>query len=76
VGRTLHEEMLRVRLARARELLAETDVPIAVVAEKSGFRHQEYLGVIFRQRLATTPARFRREHRHPRGQGSAAAEPA
>ena len=70
VGRTLHEEMLRVRLARARELLAETDVPIAVVAEKSGFRHQEYLGVVFRQRLATTPARFRRENRRPRGQGS------
>jgi LacI family transcriptional regulator len=67
VGRTLHEEMLRVRLARARELLAETDLPIAAVAERSGFHHQEYLGVVFRQRFSTTPARFRREHRRPRG---------
>jgi LacI family transcriptional regulator len=71
VGRTLHEEMLRVRLARARELLAETDLPIATVAEKSGFHHQEYLGVVFRQRVGTTPAKFRREHRHPRGRGGA-----
>jgi LacI family transcriptional regulator len=63
VGRTLHEEMLRVRLARAKELLAETDLPIAVVAEKAGFKHQEYLGAVFRQRLDTTPARFRQTHR-------------
>lgn len=62
-GRTLHDEMLRVRLARARELITETDLPIAVVAERAGFRHQEYLGVVFRQKLGTTPARFRQAHR-------------
>ncbi len=62
-GRTLHDEMLRMRLARARELIAETDLPIATVAERAGFRHQEYLGVIFRQKLGTTPARFRQSHR-------------
>jgi LacI family transcriptional regulator len=67
VGRTLHEEMLRVRLARAKELLSETDLPIATVAEKSGFRHQEYLGAVFRQRLDTTPARFRQAHRRSDG---------
>jgi LacI family transcriptional regulator len=75
VGRTLHEEILRVRLARARDLLAETDLPIAVVAERAGFHHQEYLGVVFRQRLATTPARFRRDNRRWRGDGAAGTEP-
>jgi LacI family transcriptional regulator len=67
VGRTLHAEMLRVRLARARELLAETDLPIAVVADKAGFRHQEYLGAVFRQRVGTTPAQFRQTHRRRGG---------
>ncbi len=62
-GRTLHDEMLRVRLERARELLAESDLPIAKVAEKAGFRHQEYLGVVFRIQEGTTPARFRQAHR-------------
>jgi LacI family transcriptional regulator len=62
-GRTLHDEMLRVRIARARELIVETDLPIAAIAEKAGFRHQEYLGVVFRQKLGTTPAKFRQSHR-------------
>jgi LacI family transcriptional regulator len=63
VGRTLHEEMLRMRLARARELLSESDLPIAIIAEKSGFRHQEYMGAVFRQHLDQTPAQYRAGHR-------------
>ncbi len=62
VGRTLHEEILRVRLNRAKELLTESDVPIGAVAERAGFKHQEYLGVVFRQHVGQTPARFRRDH--------------
>ncbi|MDB5294711.1 MAG: transcriptional regulator, partial [Phycisphaerales bacterium] len=61
VGHTLHEEVTRVRLARAQELLAGTDLPIAAVAAKAGFTHQEYLGAVFRRRLGVTPARYRRD---------------
>jgi LacI family transcriptional regulator len=60
LGRTVHDEIVRVRLGRARELLAETDLPIATVAERCGFGHQEYLGVVFRARLGQTPASYRR----------------
>jgi LacI family transcriptional regulator len=63
VGRTIHEEALRIRLDRARELLSHTDLPIALVAEKAGFTHQEYLGSVFRSRLGQTPAQFRRASR-------------
>jgi LacI family transcriptional regulator len=66
VGRTLHDEMLRVRLNRAKELLSETELPIALVAEKAGFRHQEYLGAVFRQRLNVTPAQYRQQNGRPR----------
>jgi LacI family transcriptional regulator len=62
-GRTLHDEMLRVRLARAKELLTETDLPIATIAERVGFKHQEYMGAVFRQKLSTTPAQYRRSHK-------------
>ncbi len=60
LGRTIHDEILRVRLDTAKSMLADTDLPISVVAERCGFRHQEYLGAVFRHRLSTTPARFRR----------------
>jgi LacI family transcriptional regulator len=59
-GRTLHDEILRVRLSRARELLSETDLPIATIAERLGFKHQEYMGDVFRKRLGVTPAHYRK----------------
>lgn len=59
-GRTLHDEILRVRLGRAKELLSETDLSIATIAERLGFRHQEYMGDVFRKRLGVTPAHYRK----------------
>jgi LacI family transcriptional regulator len=63
VGRTVHAEIQRVRLERARQLLAETDLSIPKVAEATGYGSASYLGQIFRQVLGTTPARFRRHVR-------------
>jgi len=66
--RTIHDEIVSARLARAQELLRETDLPLLTIAEKSGFRHQEYMGAVFKQRLQTTPARYRldsRQDEHP-----------
>lgn len=62
LGKTVHDEILNVRLKQACHLLAETDFPIADVAERTGFNHQEYMGVIFRERLKETPAQYRRRH--------------
>ena len=63
VGRTVHAEIQRVRLERAKQLLAETDLPIPKVAEATGYGSASYLGQVFRQALGTTPARFRRQVR-------------
>ena len=60
LGRSVHDEILRLRLARARELLQETDLPLAEVAERAGFHHQEYMGAVFRRRLQITPGSLRR----------------
>jgi LacI family transcriptional regulator len=62
-GRTLHDEILRVRLGRAKELLSETDLPIATIAERLGFKHQEYMGDVFRKRLGVTPAHYRKSRK-------------
>ena len=73
LGRSPKDEILRVRLNRAKELLAETDHSLAVVAEKVGFEHTEYLSVIFKKRIGQTPGQYRNQSRiaerqeHPSG---------
>jgi LacI family transcriptional regulator len=59
LGHSPKEEILRVRLNRAKQLLAETDFPLSLVAEKIGLEHAEYLNVIFKKKTGITPGRFR-----------------
>jgi LacI family transcriptional regulator len=58
--RSVHQEILAAKIKRARELLIKTDLPLAAVAERAGFKHQEYMGAVFRARLRQTPAQVRR----------------
>ncbi len=63
IGRTPHEEILRVKLSRVRQLLTETDLPLEEIAERSGFSHVEYLSVAFRREVGLPPSKFRAMHR-------------
>lgn len=63
LGRSIQEEIIATRVKRARLLLAETDLTLAEVAERCGFRHQEYLGAVFKARTGQTPAQYRRRFR-------------
>ncbi len=60
LGRTPAEEIRRVRIARARQLLATTDVPVAHVARAAGFTSAAYLATAFRHACGMTPLEFRR----------------
>lgn len=59
LGCSPKDEILRVRLNRAKQLLAETDLPLALIAEKVGLEHVEHFSRIFKQRLGVTPSDFR-----------------
>ena len=59
--RSVHDEILRVRLDRAMELLRETDLPLATVSERAGFRHREYFGAVFKAEVGMTPNQFRQK---------------
>jgi LacI family transcriptional regulator len=59
VGRTVHDEIVRIQLRKAEELLRETDLPIRAVAQKAGFNHQEYMGAVFKSRMGITPRQYR-----------------
>ena len=63
LGRTPHEEILRVRLNRVKQLLVETDLPLEQIAERAGFPHVEYLSVAFRREVGMPPSRFRAQNR-------------
>jgi len=60
-GRSIQEEIINTRLKRALDLLANTDLPLIEVAERCGFNHQEYLGVVLKSHFGKTPAEYRRE---------------
>lgn len=60
LGETIHDRLLATRLKRAVELIATTSLPLAEVAERCGFVHQEYMGVVFRKELGRTPSTYRR----------------
>lgn len=70
LGRSPHEQILRVRMDRAKRLLAETDLTLAEVAERTGFVHVEYLSVVFKREVGIPPGRYRTRH-----QSSAAESP-
>lgn len=48
-----------------KQLLVETDWPLAEVAERCGFKHAEYMSVVFKQKARQTPAQFRRRRGGP-----------
>ena len=62
VGRTPHQEIVRVQVDRAKELLTNTDLPLKSIAERIGVRHAEYLSVLFKRAVGVPPGAYRRKH--------------
>lgn len=59
-GATVWSYVRRRRCAHARRLLTETRTPIALVAERCGFSHQQHLTVTLKRLHGVTPAALRR----------------
>jgi LacI family transcriptional regulator len=67
LGRTPHEEILRCRLERAKQLLSDTDLPIKSVAGRVGVGTPEYLSVLFKRKLGISPSAYRTRHGSGKG---------
>jgi LacI family transcriptional regulator len=61
LGRTPREEIRHVQVRRAKELLGETDLPLAKIAALTGFEHPEYLNFVFKRDTGQTPGEYRRQ---------------
>jgi LacI family transcriptional regulator len=71
LGRTIHAEIQHIRLQRAKQLIAGTDLPLKQVALQAGFQYVQYLTRLFRRRVGQTPAKYRRLRVQGPGSGPA-----
>jgi LacI family transcriptional regulator len=63
VGRTPHDEILRLQFQKVTQLLKETSLPVSEVAKQAGFSSTEYLSASFKRRFGVAPSKYRHKNR-------------
>jgi AraC-like DNA-binding protein len=63
VGLAPHAYVMRRRLLRAQELLANTDLPLIIIALATGFADQSHFSRRFHEMTGVPPRNFRLQHR-------------
>ncbi|HEY9502930.1 MAG TPA: AraC family transcriptional regulator [Pyrinomonadaceae bacterium] len=58
-GTTPHQYLIRLRVDKAKSLLAEDDLSLTEVGLRSGFSHQSHFTRLFRRLTGTTPSTYR-----------------
>ncbi len=61
LGRSPQAEIRAVQLKRVKQLLAETDLPLSQIADLAGYKHPEYVNVVFKRETGETPGQYRRK---------------
>ena len=62
LGRAPHQYLIERRIARARQLLSNSDLSITAIAIEVGFGSGQHLARTFRKLEGTTPSAYRRAH--------------
>lgn len=62
-GRTPAEEIRRLRINKARQLLAESDFSMQRIAESCGFSTYNYLTLFFKKMTGMSPSEYRNKYR-------------
>lgn len=60
-GTAPHQYLIKRRITRAQDLLADTSEPLAEVAYSCGFASQAHMTNVFSKRLGITPGKYRQE---------------
>jgi len=58
-GSTPHQYLMKLRIERAKELLAKSEMSLVDVGCQSGFSHQSHFSRLFRKLTGTTPQSYR-----------------
>jgi LacI family transcriptional regulator len=64
VGRSPGEEIRRVRLEHARNLLLATNMPLAQIADACGFDYLSHFSAAYKRHFGGPPSRFRAARQH------------
>lgn len=59
LGRTPHQEITRVRVERVKALLLDTDLGLADIAARVGFRYASQLSHVFKREMGCSPRKYR-----------------
>ena len=62
LGRTIHQEITRVRMQHVEQLLRETSLDLPQIAVRSGYRYGSQLSAAFRKHMGMSPRAYRAEH--------------
>ena len=60
-GRTIHTEIMRLRIKHAKELMRDTTQSVKQIASATGFSRPNHLHRIFRSHTGMTPKKFRQQ---------------
>ena len=63
LGHSIHRELMRQRLERAKRLLRETDDKLFNIASQCGYQEATHLSKAFRQQIGISITKYRQEHR-------------
>lgn len=63
LGRTIHQEILRTRIEKAKQLLLETDWAMPEVSVHCGFHYASHFSALFKRLTGLTPQEYRRRLR-------------
>ena len=66
LSRSPHSMIQHERVERAKSLLTNSDLPVAIIAERCGYQSNERLTVNFREAVGLPPSSFRRDSREKR----------
>lgn len=60
---TPYQYLLEVRLSKAAQLLAQSEEPVGVIADRAGFRQMSHFGKCFKEKMGQTPREYRKKNR-------------
>lgn len=63
IGRRINQEIRRIHVERAKQLLTTTDLSMPEIARQSGFANASKLAIAFRAEVGRTPTEYRRRYR-------------
>jgi LacI family transcriptional regulator len=70
LGHTPHDHILKVKIERLKHMLVTTDLSLALIADRTGFEHVEYLSVVFKRATGISPSQFRSQCKMVQGRNS------